>query len=246
VGSRHGGRGGGHGGSSTDDDPCISEDGLELYFASDRAGGLGNADIWRIQRASIGSSWSAPEAVLALSSPSRENTPALSRDALTMWLSSDRAGDPTDEDIYVATRTTRTATWSTPVRVAELASGTHDRGPSLYDDDRAMVFHAGGTNMTSRRTTTTTTWSAPEPLGVLGYRPWMSPCALEIVVQIGADPDFAIARRAAVTEPFGPLEPIVELSSAAYDQDLRLSPDRRHAYLASDRDGRSRIYEASR
>lgn len=130
------------------------------------------------------------------------------------------------------------------MRVAELASGTHDRGPSLYDDDRAMVFHAGGTNVTSRRTMTT--WSSPEPLGVLGFRPWMSPCALEIVVQIGTDPDFAIARRTAVTEPFGPLEMIPELSSTAYDQDLRLSPDRRHAYLASDRDGRSRIYEASR
>ena len=39
---------------------------------------------------------------------------------------------------------------------------------------------------------------------------------------------------------------IPELSSPQYDQDLRLSPDRRRAYFASARGGNSDLYEATR
>jgi hypothetical protein len=58
--------------------------------------------------------------------------------------------------------------------------------------------------------------------------------------------DFYVARRSSPDEPFGPEQRIPELSDAAYDQDLRLSPDRRHAVFSSMRSGAGDLYESSR
>lgn len=41
--------------------PSLSADGLTLYFASDRPGGYGGADIWKVERPAIGYGWSEPE-----------------------------------------------------------------------------------------------------------------------------------------------------------------------------------------
>ena len=41
--------------------PAISPDGLTLYFVSDKPGGFGGKDIWRVTRGSEGEKWSEPE-----------------------------------------------------------------------------------------------------------------------------------------------------------------------------------------
>lgn len=58
--------------------------------------------------------------------------------------------------------------------------------------------------------------------------------------------DFYRVRRSSVNEPFGPERSIPELSDPAYDQDLRLSPDRRHAVFSSQRSGAGDLYESLR
>jgi hypothetical protein len=74
------------------------------------------------------------------------------------------------------------------------------------------------------------------------------PVRLELYYQAdrGSGMDFYMVRRSSPDDPFGPEQPIPELNDPAYDQDLRLSPDRRHAVFSSQRSGAGDLYEASR
>jgi hypothetical protein len=55
-----------------------------------------------------------------------------------------------------------------------------------------------------------------------------------------------MVRRASTSEQFGPEQHIDELSSPNYDEDLRLSPDRHHAYFSTNGVGGGDLYESSR
>ncbi|MFT3695413.1 MAG: hypothetical protein QM831_19925 [Kofleriaceae bacterium] len=248
--------------TASEDDPAPSDDGLEMFFTSNRTGSMGKADIWRSTRASIDESWGVPELVPELSSTANENTPELSHDALTMYFASDR--DTPNDDIYVATRVDRMSPWSTPVPVTELNSMAIDRAPSLWNGDHAMIFHslrAGGVGdedfYMTQRLEPGDPWQPPTLLGsppnTAGHelRGWMSPCGLELDYEAdrGADPlpDFYVVRRTNVLDGFGPEQKISELSTAGVvDQDLRLSPDRHHAYFASTPGADGDLYEAVR
>jgi hypothetical protein len=49
-----------------------------------------------------------------------------------------------------------------------------------------------------------------------------------------------------VTDPFGPGAPIADLNTSAQELDLTASPDERHIFFLSDRDGTSKLYQADR
>ncbi|MBL0219945.1 MAG: PD40 domain-containing protein [Myxococcales bacterium] len=243
--------------ASSEDDPEPSDDGLELFFASDRAGGLGSADLYVLTRATPQAPWSAPVLVTALNSPSYENTPELSEDGLTMWLVSSRPGGVGGEDIWVSTRATRSAGWTPPINVTELNSTQLDRGPTVFAGGLAMWLHSDrqppqGFYETSRASTSAP-WSTPtRTAGPPGIRGWLSPCGLELYFQrdpgMGTLLDLFVARRASTAEAFGAPRRLDDLSSTDYDQDLRLSPDRHHAYFSSRRSNGTddELYEVSR
>ena len=46
--------------TSIDTEPCLSFDGLTLWFYSNRTGGVGGLDIYSTTRSYIGGPWSAP------------------------------------------------------------------------------------------------------------------------------------------------------------------------------------------
>jgi hypothetical protein len=243
------------------DDPEPSADGLELYFTSPRPGSLGMGDLWRVRRASPGDPWGTPEHLDdPLSSTANENTPGLSSDGLELWFASDRRGTQMD-DLYVATRAAVDQPWGPPVLVGELVSDDHDRGPSLFDDDLAMVFHSGrGTGgselFVTRRPTRSGSWSVPEklePPDTPGeeLRGWMSPCGFELYFESSTRTgtggmDFFRVTRARLDDPFSGEIEVRELDTEAFEQDLRLLPDRRRAYFSSDRNGRFEIFETTR
>jgi hypothetical protein len=247
-----------------DDDPTPSDDGLELYFTSPRPGAIGKADIWRVRRDSTLLAWGPVERVVELSSVANENTPELSSDGLTMWFASDRPGGMGQDDIWVTTRPDRSSPWTTPRNVSELNTPGIERGPSVFLGGLAMIFFSDRTGskgapdfwITTRSSlSSTATWSSPMPLDSVNtpgneLRGWMSPCGLELYYQAdrgsSSGMDFYMVRRSSPDEPFGSEQLIPELSSAAYDQDLRLSPDRRHAVFSSQRSGAGDLYEAFR
>lgn len=89
---------------SFDRNSAIRHDGLEIFFASERAGGLGGRDIWVSTRASVSAPWNPPVNVAAVNSPETDQNPSLSPDGSTLYLSSERSGGSGSGDIYSVTR----------------------------------------------------------------------------------------------------------------------------------------------
>ncbi|MDQ3680440.1 MAG: hypothetical protein M3378_07845 [Actinomycetota bacterium] len=91
--------------------PNVGRDGLEIFFDSNRPGGLGGFDIWTATRTSLSGPWAVPVNLgPAVNSSANETRPSLSWDATTLYFGSTRAGSeagPTgapSQDIYFSTR----------------------------------------------------------------------------------------------------------------------------------------------
>ena len=106
--------------SAADNNPTLSPDGLSLYFASDRPGGLGNTDIWVARRASTDSPWETP---IHLSAPvntaSADGGPVLWPDGHLLFIHSGRPGGFGGNDIWVTHRTNTNddTGWEAPVNL---------------------------------------------------------------------------------------------------------------------------------
>jgi Tol biopolymer transport system component len=78
---------------SYDGEPSISADGLTLYFASDRTGGIGARDIWVAARSSPSPPFApAKDIGRIVNSGSNDATPDVSSDGGTLLFLSDRPG----------------------------------------------------------------------------------------------------------------------------------------------------------
>lgn len=84
-----------------DFDPAFSADGLFVYFCSDRPGGSGGDDIWRVKVTREG--FEGPENLgSSVNSGGNEFAPMLARDRRRLLFSSDRPGGSGGHDLYVA------------------------------------------------------------------------------------------------------------------------------------------------
>jgi len=92
--------------SDADDmQPYVRRDGLEIVFASNRAGGQGSFDIWSASRDSIAVPWSTPVNLGAnVNSVASESRPSLSWDGAMLLFGTTRAGIEGVSDIFFATR----------------------------------------------------------------------------------------------------------------------------------------------
>lgn len=84
-----------------DSNPTLSSDGMTLYFASDRSGGKGGADIYMSKRTREG--WTEAKNVSELNSSADDLTPNLAWDDKTLSISSNRSGGNGGFDIYFST-----------------------------------------------------------------------------------------------------------------------------------------------
>ncbi len=125
---------------------------ISLYFASNRPGGLGGDDIY-VSTLQSDDTFGPTELVVELSSPRDDRGPAIRRDGLEIFFTSNRVGSllnlqlQPSYDIWTATRPSTADPWSTPVSVDALGSigintGKHDGGPSLSFDGQTMYFQA--------------------------------------------------------------------------------------------------------
>jgi TolB protein len=89
-----------------DFDPAFSRDGRFVFFSSDRPGGLGGDDVWRVAvtRAGFGKPVNLGSAI---NSAGREWAPMLSPEGSTLLFSSDRPGGAGQQDLYTARATSR-------------------------------------------------------------------------------------------------------------------------------------------
>jgi hypothetical protein len=70
----------------------ITTDGLQLYYHSDREGGLGGRDIWVLNK--VGGQWGPPENVSAVNTASDEGWPYVSPDGSELWFTRTYQGTP--------------------------------------------------------------------------------------------------------------------------------------------------------
>lgn len=89
---------------NNDFQPQISEDGLTVVFASDRAGGQGSVDLWIAKRATPTAPFSTPTNLTELNSPAVEYAGWLSADGCRIWFSSNRPDASAISSIYYAER----------------------------------------------------------------------------------------------------------------------------------------------
>ena len=164
---------------------AISLDGLTLYFASDREGGAGELDIWRMNRASRTSPWSVAENLAALNSPVKDIPRPPGQDGLVMPLSSQR-DVPDGYQLYTATRPSPVAAFGAPAMIPELSDPTRNIADAFLSDDGLTLFYASSPIgampdlFVSWRRSTSRPFAVTEPLVDLNTAgderdPWLSP-----------------------------------------------------------------------
>jgi len=151
---------------SLDASPFISSDGLQLYFCSDREGGIGKTDLWMVTRSTKDDEWGPPVNLgTPINSPESESAPCISADGLTLYFASRRPGGSGNLDIWVTTSATVNDPWAEPVNLGPLINSSFiDSGPSLSPDGLSLFFYSykpGGSGNFDIWVTTRSTDSDP-------------------------------------------------------------------------------------
>ena len=114
--------------------PFVAQRGDVLYFASNRAGGLGGLDIWRSHRNKSGG-WGDPVNFTEVNSSANELCPMAHRNSRTFLFVSARAGGCGGDDLYM-TRRHETRGWTAPVNLGcTVNSAANEASPSLLDTE---------------------------------------------------------------------------------------------------------------
>jgi hypothetical protein len=113
-----------------------------MLFTSLRTGGPGDFDIY--QTTEMDGVWTAPVLVPELSSPFRDTRTTISKDMLTLYMSSDSRGWPNgigSQDLWISVRTDLGSAWSAPVNLGPALNTTaFDGAPSLSWDGTELYF----------------------------------------------------------------------------------------------------------
>jgi len=245
--------------SSNDGQPCVSTNGLELYFQSDRPSGQGKGDIWLCTRASIDDNWGGPVNIgPTVNSSAGESEPYTSANGLELFFSSDRSGGVGGVDLYVATRTTIQHAWREPVNLGgQVNMWSADYGASLSGDGLTLYFdsnRSGGSGKSDIWVTTRATLDDPWA-EVMNLGSTVNTGAQEISPCISADGrwlcfrswksggqgncDLWLSTRAAPSDPWSdPVNLGPPVNSSSCEHDPSFSADGRTIFFASnDRPG---------
>jgi Tol biopolymer transport system component len=155
----------------------LSVDGKSLYFASNRNGGFGKADMYVATRASRQHPW-GPAVNLGplLNTEAFEAFPTPNADGTMLFFNRSAAFDSDDSDIWITTRAKPGDPWSMPRRAP---SGINSEGaefsPSISVDGTTLYFASGRSGAievwVSTRPYRSQEWGPPQRLGVDVNRP---------------------------------------------------------------------------
>ncbi|MES1172410.1 MAG: hypothetical protein ABUL77_04160 [Bacteroidota bacterium] len=237
-------------------DPSLSPDELEIYFAAVKNG---TYDIWMSARPAVGQPWRAAVPVAELSTASDDYEPDLSADGLTLHFSSDRP-NTSPFRIWVSHRGSRSDPWGVPQPV-DLGMSRSDRGPTMDARGLTLVFVSEPSQVDlelylATRSSPTAAWGPPRSLDEINspafdWDPGLFRGGLGLVFASRRDrlndaSHLYETSRSSEGSRFSPPRPLVELNGARSEGDPWLSDDGRHIVFASERTGVSRLYEAWR
>jgi hypothetical protein len=235
-----------------DDDPSLTDDGLEIFFGSD-AGPGSDEDIWTARRDTVEQAFGAPEMVVELASTSDDTTMKISGDGLTIVFTRVEAS----AELYIATRPSRTATWETPRPIYELNTANGEWSPYLLGDGLTLVYStdlAGNEEIyAATRPSLGAAFGAPTHVASLGTLddesdPMMpTPDVIFFTRDYpgSADSDVFMAHRVAGWE-FGSAVRLDELTTPHHDRDPWVSSDLRTVWFMSTRDASNDLFVATR
>ena len=238
---------------------CLSPDGLEMYFISDRPGGSGDWDIWVTKRAATDADWGPSENLgPTVNSPQFEGGAHISPDGLALYFGSLRPEGQGTQDIWTTTRLSKNDPWTTPVNLGPpVNSPYHETCPAVSADGLELYFSSGtrpgGSGKKdiwlSTRPSVEEPWGEPANLGsvvntvYMDDYIWLSPDGLLLVFDSDRPGGFGgydlwITRRASRGEPW---TIPVNLGSGVNGPGLEalgaLSADGQMLYFCSDRPG---------
>jgi hypothetical protein len=129
----------------------ISPDDLELYFMSNRGGGMGGYDIWVSTRPTPNDPWGPPVNLDPTINTASLDCPAwISPDGLILFIITDRPGGFGGYDTWMARRPSKGTAWSAPVNLgSSFNTPNKDELSCVSADGRwAYIFNntAGGSN----------------------------------------------------------------------------------------------------
>lgn len=126
-------------GNDDEESPFNTADGQELWFVSNRTGGLGGLDVYVAEKS--GQGFANPTAVASINSTDDEYDPVLSADGLTIYFSSKRPGGVGGSDIWWSHRVSTSDSFPAPTVAAGVNSAADDGVGWLSPDECRMYLH---------------------------------------------------------------------------------------------------------
>lgn len=250
--------------AGNDAGPCISRDGLSLYFNSDRPGGFGLADIYVARRASAGDPWSGPVNLGPnVNTASADQACALSSDEHWLFFNSNRPQGFGLGDLYVTRRHNRRSDsgWLAAQNLGPAVNtAAIEAFPTYYEDEatgKITIYFSsnrpggqGGMDIYAITLQPDGSWSAPAPVLELNsafddVQPNVRRDGLELFMSSNRPGslgvyDVWVSTRAGAADPWGTpinLGPVVNSPAPAAQGRPALSFDGTVLYFYSSRPG---------
>jgi outer membrane protein OmpA-like peptidoglycan-associated protein len=156
---------------------ALSFDGNYIFFSSNRHGGVGNKDIWFIQKAG-NNTWTPPVNLgKPVNSPDNEIDPSISPDGKLLYFVRENEKKTTGGlpcgKIYVAERIAGKDLWKEPVALPATINVGCECNPRILADSKTMTFASqrpggkGEYDQYISKLQDNGTWSTPKPLTVV-------------------------------------------------------------------------------
>jgi hypothetical protein len=111
----------------------------QLFFGSQRAGGLGERDLY-VSELQADGTWGPASWLPELSSAFNEPKSTITDDGLQIFFFRGISASLTVDDLWVSTRATVDAPWSPPVNLGAVNSAAGDAHPYVSGDGRTLLF----------------------------------------------------------------------------------------------------------
>ncbi len=143
--------------------PSLSADGQALYFASDRPGGIGKADLWKSEKNEAGN-WSEPVNLgPAVNTPEDENAPFVHANKHTLFYASRGLPGMGGFDIFMTTGAD--TSWSEPVNLGyPINNGGDQVGLFITSDGQSAYYTEDRTEPGKGRTSRLFSFDIPDTL----------------------------------------------------------------------------------